>query len=53
MRLDAEGSYEPENTTIVPRVQFYAIELQRNRTGLNDYHRKKTAEMKNDGSVGS
>lgn len=35
------GDYSPENTTLVPRVQFYAIEIARNRSGLNDGIREK------------
>lgn len=36
LRLDPKKDYSPENTTLVPRVQFYAIEIARNRAGLND-----------------
>ncbi len=35
MRLDASGDYNEENTTIAPRIQFYAIEIARNREGHN------------------
>ncbi|XP_003739724.1 protein PBDC1 [Galendromus occidentalis] len=41
LRLDTSGDYSPENTTLVPRVQFYAIEIARNRSGLNDSIREK------------
>ncbi|XP_065828490.1 protein PBDC1-like [Oscarella lobularis] len=41
LRLDSSKGYSEENTTIVPRVQFYAIELARNKQGLNDCHYKK------------
>eukprot|EP00011_Vannellida_sp_DIVA3-517-6-12_P012248 CAMPEP_0114618630 /NCGR_PEP_ID=MMETSP0168-20121206/7798_1 /TAXON_ID=95228 ORGANISM="Vannella sp., Strain DIVA3 517/6/12" /NCGR_SAMPLE_ID=MMETSP0168 /ASSEMBLY_ACC=CAM_ASM_000044 /LENGTH=150 /DNA_ID=CAMNT_0001829775 /DNA_START=18 /DNA_END=470 /DNA_ORIENTATION=- len=33
LRLDAEKEYGPENSCIVPRVQFYCVELARNREG--------------------
>ncbi|KAH8042683.1 hypothetical protein HPB51_025315 [Rhipicephalus microplus] len=36
LRLDCEQDYAEENTTLVPRVQFYAVEIARNREGLND-----------------
>lgn len=35
MRLDCSKDYSEANTIIVPRVQFLAIELARNREGLN------------------
>lgn len=38
LRLDATKDYSPENTTLVPRVQFFAIEIARNRAGLNSVH---------------
>lgn len=40
LRLDCEQDYAEENTTLVPRVQFYAVEIARNREGLNDAVRK-------------
>ncbi|KAH7956999.1 hypothetical protein HPB52_014162 [Rhipicephalus sanguineus] len=40
VRLDSERDYAEENTTLVPRVQFYAIEIARNREGFNDAVRK-------------
>nr|CAD7594794.1 unnamed protein product [Timema genevievae] len=36
LRLDSEGEYSEENSILVSRIQFYAIELARNREGLND-----------------
>ena len=36
MRLDSSDEYSQNNTVVVPRVQFYAIELARNREGHND-----------------
>lgn len=41
VRLDSEQDYAEENTTLVPRVQFYAIEIARNREGCNDSIRGK------------
>lgn len=41
VRLDSEEDYAEENTTLVPRVQFYAIEIARNREGCNDNIRDK------------
>jgi len=35
MRLNAGRDYTPVNTTIVPRIQFVAIEIARNREGFN------------------
>eukprot|EP01099_Mayorella_cantabrigiensis_P003906 TRINITY_DN2931_c0_g1_i1.p1 TRINITY_DN2931_c0_g1~~TRINITY_DN2931_c0_g1_i1.p1 ORF type:complete len:138 (-),score=27.84 TRINITY_DN2931_c0_g1_i1:135-548(-) len=35
LRLDASGEYTEENTIVVPRTQFYAIEIARNREGVN------------------
>ena len=36
MRLKADDDFGPENSFIVTRVQFYAIEIARNREGLNE-----------------
>jgi hypothetical protein len=36
LRLDASKDYEPDNVTVVPRIQFLAIEIARNREGAND-----------------
>ena len=35
LRLDASKPYSPENTTLAPRIQFYAIEIARLREGCN------------------
>lgn len=40
LRLQCDGDYTPENTTIAPKIQFYAIEIARNREGFNDVIRK-------------
>lgn len=42
LRLDASRGYEPDNTTIVPRIQFFAIEIARNREGANDQINKNS-----------
>lgn len=37
LRLNSSGDYEEEeNVTIVPKIQFFAIEIARNREGRND-----------------
>uniref|UniRef100_A0A0B6ZJV3 Polysaccharide biosynthesis domain-containing protein n=1 Tax=Arion vulgaris TaxID=1028688 RepID=A0A0B6ZJV3_9EUPU len=35
LRLNCEGDYTPENTTLSIRTQFLAIEIARNKEGLN------------------
>ncbi|KAG8235018.1 hypothetical protein J437_LFUL015681 [Ladona fulva] len=48
LRLDCEGEYSEENSILVTRIQFYAIELARNKEGKNDVIRKKfSANRKN------
>ncbi|XP_015597698.1 protein PBDC1 [Cephus cinctus] len=41
LRLDCRGEYLEQNSILVSRIQFYAIELARNREGLNDAIREK------------
>lgn len=36
LRLDCTVEFSDKNTTLVPRIQFYAIEIARNREGSND-----------------
>jgi hypothetical protein len=36
IRTDAKGEYASENSFLVVRIQFYAIEIARNREGAND-----------------
>ena len=36
IRLDSSQDYEEANSVIVTKIQFYAIELARNREGHND-----------------
>lgn len=38
LRLKAAGGYDPDNTMFATRLQFFAIEIARNREGLNDVH---------------
>ncbi|KAG5880580.1 Protein PBDC1 [Gonioctena quinquepunctata] len=41
LRADAKEDYKEENTILVTRIQFLAIEIARNREGVNDILRKK------------
>ncbi|KAG0680198.1 hypothetical protein C6P40_005054 [Pichia californica] len=41
VRKDVSKEYSEENTIFVVRIQFYAIELMRNKLGLNDWVCKK------------
>ena len=36
LRLDSKGDYTEENSIVVTKVQFYAVEVARNREGHND-----------------
>jgi hypothetical protein len=45
LRLNSDGDYSEENTTLVPRLQFLAIEIARNRRGLNDAVWKKSSVL--------
>lgn len=37
LRINAAEEYSQENTIFAVRIQFYAIEIARNRYGLNDW----------------
>lgn len=37
LRINSNDEYSQENTIFVVRIQFYAIELARNKFGLNDW----------------
>ncbi|EHL01900.1 putative UPF0368 protein C3E7.07c [Glarea lozoyensis 74030] len=37
LRTDPKVEYEQDTSIFVPRMQFYAIEIARNRKGLNDW----------------
>ncbi|XP_068130806.1 protein PBDC1 [Hyperolius riggenbachi] len=48
LRLDSSKEYYEENTIFATRIQFYAIEISRNREGYNDvifHHRRKEANQ--------
>ncbi|EEQ38074.1 hypothetical protein EJF18_60099 [Clavispora lusitaniae] len=40
LRIKANEEYSQENTIFAVRIQFYAIEIARNRYGLNDWAAK-------------
>ncbi|CAH1381498.1 unnamed protein product [Tenebrio molitor] len=40
LRADASKEYSEDNSILVTRIQFYAIELARNKEGVNDLLRK-------------
>jgi len=51
VRRNPRTEYGNDETMFVPRMQFYAIEIARNRSGLNDWifkekHPKENAEKK-------
>uniref|UniRef100_A0A1B6LTT7 Polysaccharide biosynthesis domain-containing protein n=1 Tax=Graphocephala atropunctata TaxID=36148 RepID=A0A1B6LTT7_9HEMI len=41
IRIDSEGEYTEENSMFTTRIQFFAVELARNREGCNDGIRTK------------
>ncbi|KXJ86926.1 putative polysaccharide biosynthesis protein, partial [Microdochium bolleyi] len=41
VRTAANVEYEEHTTIFVPRMQFYALEIARNRAGLNDWIHEK------------
>lgn len=51
IRLDCTLDYSEENTILVPRIQFYAIESARNREGCNDCIRKKYGNTANSTNI--
>jgi len=50
LRLDANGLYDSDNTTLVPRVQFLAVEVARNREGVNSKLRNTFQDLYNKNS---
>ncbi|KUJ18850.1 DUF757-domain-containing protein [Mollisia scopiformis] len=50
VRTSPKTEYDQEGTIFVPRMQFYAIEIARNKNGLNDWiyedHQKELAKAK-------
>ncbi|CAG9857137.1 unnamed protein product [Phyllotreta striolata] len=49
LRSDAKDDYKEDNTMLVTRIQFYAIELARNKEGVNDILRSKFKPCKSEG----
>ena len=35
IRIDSREEFGPQNSVVVPRLQFYCIEIARNRKGFN------------------
>ncbi|XP_077992288.1 protein PBDC1-like [Glandiceps talaboti] len=48
LRLDSSQPYSEENSTLVTRIQFYAIEVARNREGYNDCIWKKKTKTEDE-----
>ena len=48
LRADASKDYLEDNTILVTRIQFYAIELARNREGVNDKLRTESVKKDSD-----
>ncbi|KAL6260187.1 protein PBDC1 isoform X2 [Pogonomyrmex barbatus] len=46
LRADCSGDYSEQNSILTTRIQFYAIELARNREGFNDGVREKYKPQK-------
>lgn len=46
IRADASREFGPDNSILVIRVQFWAIEIARNREGFNDYIRETHRKQK-------
>jgi len=42
LRIDCSKGYDEENTILVTRIQFYAVEIARNRRGLNKIFLEKS-----------
>lgn len=45
LRANAESDYSETNTILVTRIQFFCIEIARNKEGLNDILRKKFRQI--------
>lgn len=50
IRTDASREFGPDNSILVIRIQFWAIEIARNREGLNDYIREVHRKVKSSSS---
>lgn len=51
LRADASKGYDEDNSILVTRIQFYAIELARNFEGVNDDIRKKFSHVINANNI--
>ncbi|XP_043288112.1 protein PBDC1 [Venturia canescens] len=47
LRADCKGEYSEDNSILTTRIQFYAIEIARNREGFNDAIRDLYTPRKN------
>jgi hypothetical protein len=47
LRSNPKSEYDQEGTIFVPRMQFYAVEIARNRHGLNDWIYEQAQKEKN------
>ncbi|XP_020897029.1 protein PBDC1 [Exaiptasia diaphana] len=48
LRIDCNKDYSKENTILVTRIQFYAVEIARNRQELNKLHLNKEPQDQDD-----
>ncbi|KAK3292870.1 polysaccharide biosynthesis-domain-containing protein [Chaetomium fimeti] len=53
MRSNPKWEYGQDETIFVPRMQFYAVEIARNRAGLNDWVYEQAQKEKAEGSKSS
>ncbi|KAK4111747.1 DUF757-domain-containing protein [Canariomyces notabilis] len=53
LRSNPKFEYGREETIFVPRMQFYAVEIARNRLGLNDWVYEKAQQEKAEASKSS
>jgi len=51
LRIDSNGLYDSNNTTLVPKTQFLAIEVARNREGHNSKLRITFRNLYNEGTA--
>ena len=52
LRKDTSNGYIDDNTILVARIQFYTIEIARNRRGLNNVHYKpQTSQTQTDSTT--
>ncbi|KAI1432787.1 polysaccharide biosynthesis-domain-containing protein [Xylaria sp. CBS 124048] len=53
LRTSPKAKYDQDTTIFVPRMQFYAVEIARNRAGLNDWIYEKAQAEKNEKNTSS